>query len=49
MTNSYWYEHDNDGEIKKPGTLEDGYFIEWGDLLQLDNLQASSMESPKHK
>ena len=38
MTNSYWYEHDNDGEIKKPGTLEDGYFIEWGDLLQLDNL-----------
>ena len=28
MTNSFWYEQDNDGEIKKPGTLEDGYFIE---------------------
>ena len=35
---SYWYEHNSDGEIKKPGTLEDGHFIEWGDLLQIDNL-----------
>lgn len=33
-----WYEHEPDGSITHPGTLDNGAWVTWGDLAQLDHL-----------
>ncbi len=33
-----WFEKDENGDFKKPGTIEDGHLIEWSDSFQIDNL-----------
>lgn len=33
-----WYEHEPDGSIKHPGCLDNGEWVSWGDLAQIDHL-----------
>lgn len=33
-----WYEREPDGRIKHPGCLDNGQWVSWGDLAQLDHL-----------
>ncbi|MCX7821737.1 MAG: alpha-amylase family glycosyl hydrolase [Brevinematales bacterium] len=33
-----WYKKDNEGKIKSPGAWDNGKWIEWGDLAEIDNL-----------
>ncbi|MEJ5284081.1 MAG: alpha-amylase family glycosyl hydrolase [Brevinematales bacterium] len=37
-TNPDWYKKDNNGKIKSPGAWDNGKWIEWGDLAEIDNL-----------
>ncbi len=37
ISNPYWYKMEN-GKIKSPGAWDNGVWIEWGDLAEIDNL-----------
>lgn len=32
-----WYKRKEDGDIKRPGAWDNGVWVEWGDLAELDN------------
>lgn len=39
-----WYIRDDDGEIKSPGAWNDGEYVEWGDLAEIDNTNSPDKE-----
>ncbi len=32
-----WYQRNDNGEVKSPGAWDNGHYIEWGDLAEIDN------------
>ncbi len=44
ISNPYWYKKDNNGKIKSPGAWDNGVWIEWGDLAEIDNLTNNERE-----
>lgn len=40
-----WYRHDNDGKIINPGAMHDGKWHVWGDLAEVDNLNAKDRQN----
>ncbi len=36
-----WYKRDENGQIKRPGAWDNGMWVEWGDLAELDNENSS--------
>jgi starch synthase (maltosyl-transferring) len=40
-----WYRRDEKGEVKSPGAWDNGQWIEWGDLAEIDNENAADREN----
>lgn len=40
-----WYVHDNNNELMSPGAWENGAWISWGDLAQIDNASSPDKEA----
>ncbi|MCX7881833.1 MAG: alpha-amylase family glycosyl hydrolase [Brevinematales bacterium] len=36
-----WYKRDERGEVKSPGAWDNGHWVEWGDLAEIDNENSS--------
>jgi glycosidase len=40
-----WYKKDENGQIKRPGAWDNGVWVEWGDLAELDNENSPDKKS----
>ena len=40
-----WYRRDEQGRIRHPGALQDGEWVEWGDLAEIDNENSPDREN----
>jgi len=43
-----WYKHKEDGSILSPGALDNGEWIEWGDLAEIDNENSEDKDALWH-
>ncbi|URA10067.1 alpha-amylase family glycosyl hydrolase [Thermospira aquatica] len=40
-----WYKRDEKGEVKSPGAWDNGHWVEWGDLAEIDNENSPDREN----